>query len=94
MTFLENEAALLCVTMRKRSRAMTSTMSDMKFLSRRYTVENSFLWQELQVSLSRKRGPPPPPHFLYETQCRLHGLHSSEEKKGGFHVLEKLYTYI
>ena len=61
MTFLENEAALLCVTMRKRSRAMTSTMSDIKFLSKRHSVENKFLWQELQVSLSRKRGPPPPP---------------------------------
>ena len=42
MTFLENEAALLCVTMRKRSRAITSTMPDMKFLSRRHSVENEF----------------------------------------------------
>ena len=66
MTFLENEAALLCVTMRKRSRAMTCTMSDMKCLSRCHSVENKFLWHELQVSLSRKRGPPPPPCFIWK----------------------------
>ena len=84
MTFLENEAALLCVTMRKRSRAMASTMSDMKFLSRRHSVENTFLWQELEVSLSRKRGPPPPPTFYMKFNVGSMAYTMVQKKKGVF----------
>ena len=84
MTFLKNEAALLCVTMWKRSRAMTSTMSDRKFLSRRHSVENRFLWQELQVSLSRKRGPPPLPAFYMKFNAGSMAYTIVMKKKGVF----------
>ena len=55
MTILENEAALLCVTMWKCARGMAPTMWQIKFLFRCHSVENRFFWCQLQVWLSRKQ---------------------------------------
>ena len=39
--------------------------------------------------------PPPPPRFLHEIQCRLHGIDNSEEKKRGFPCFGKvIYIYM
>ena len=56
MTFHENEATYLCVTMRKRSSATVGTIWHVKFWHRYQRVRNKFLWCQLQASLSRKRG--------------------------------------
>ena len=73
MTFHKNEAAYLCVTMRKRSGGIVGTIWHVKFWHRYQDVRNKFLWCQFQVSLSRKRGAVPV-KFLDKISCTLYCL--------------------
>ena len=73
MTFHENEATNLCVIMRKRSDATVGTLWHVKFWHRYQDVGNKFLWCQLQISLSQKRGLPPVT-FLDEPSSTLYCL--------------------
>ena len=50
--FYEKEAAYLCVTTRKRGSATRVIICYIKFWHRYHIVENTFLWQELQVAIT------------------------------------------
>ena len=79
MTFHENDAAYICVTMRKRASGIRAIICHIKFWHRYDIAENRFFWQELQEPITWKRGPPPP-RYLYESDPHSMGCHVTRVK--------------